>query len=138
MKKLYGIGFMLFALLMAVSVQVGYSKATLGDVDVGYVIDIADDCITIQTAEVTIPVMYLDNPQIAPPFKGSTVCPATGSKVEIAGIYINSNFLNQFESTQRFWQRCSKYTFCKATDKTEIDRLSEGLYRLDIGEIFQL
>ena len=138
MKKLYGIGFILFALLMVVSVQVGYSKATLGDVDVGYIIDIADDCITFQTAEITIPVMYLDNPQIAPPIKGSTVGPVICSKAEITGICINSNFLNQFESTQRFWQRCSRHTLCKATDKTEIDRLSEGLYRLDIGETFRL
>jgi hypothetical protein len=70
MKKIFGIGVILFALLMVFAVQSGYSRATMVDQDVGIVYAINDvhqmpnlivaPCESIQIARgVSVPYKYL-------------------------------------------------------------------------------
>ena len=97
MKKIFGIGVVLFALLMVCFVQAGHANTALVDQDVGYMLTISD--------QNTVTVPTIQNPVIA---GEAFYLIDRGVSVPYRGLMISENVCNynQIESIQLYLQLC--------------------------------
>lgn len=145
MKKLYGISLLLVAFLFVAAVQTGFTKSVLGENDVGITCVIANNHTTI-SSPIYVPAQFQ---YFIGCYAVATPVPAigtsaiynydeanyTGLRPTLDAILVASDLGTRCGAGLNYFVYSAKLMNSSAVQNRPSDRLNEGLYRLDIGEI---